>query len=145
MKKLVFAGLIALSMVAGWAIDAAFSQGQFTSVVGSKTVSALPTNRVAVVIVTGNAFQTILAVSASRRSLTIQNNNATDSCWLDFGSAPAFPPAVGVPITAGTATKAGAELLLPGGSLSRYYPYVPSDELEATCTTTGDTMRIEYQ
>lgn len=141
MKKLAIAATILFVLASG----AAYSQGQFTSVVGSKTVSALPTNRVAIVIAAGNTFQTVLAVSASRRSLTIQNNNATDSCWLDFGSAPAFPPAVGVPITAGTATKAGAELLLPGGSLSRYYPYVPSDELEATCATTGDTMRIEYQ
>ena len=105
-----------------------------------------PTKVTRVVIATGNTFQTVLAAVANpdnnpsaRHSLTIQNNNATDSCWLDYGLLS------GTPITAGTATKGGSILLLPGGSYTRYYPYIPSDEIEATCTTTSDTMRVEIQ
>ena len=100
---------------------------------------ALPTTNTAVSITTGNTFQTILSSVASgsnaRRSLTIQNNNASDSCWLAFG----------VGVTAGTATKAGSILLLAGGSYVRYFPYVPSDEIEATCATTADTLYVAIQ
>jgi hypothetical protein len=88
-----------------------------------------------VVITAGNAFQTVLAALAAppaqRRSLTIQNNNATDSCWLFIGSA--------------TATKGTSILLLSGGSYTRYYPYVPSDAIQATCTTTADTLYVDAQ
>lgn len=105
-----------------------------------------PTKVIRVVIAAGNTFQTVLLAVAdptgnplSRHSLTIQNNNTTDSCWLDYGLLS------GTPITAGTATKAGAILLLPGGSYTRYFPYIPSDEIEVTCTTTSDTMRVEIQ
>ena len=98
---------------------------------------AQTTNK-SVTITTGNTFQAVLSavtLTAARRSLTIQNNNATDSCWVTFG----------VGITAGTAAKASSILLLAGGSISRYYPYVPSDEIEATCTTTSDTLYIDVQ
>lgn len=93
------------------------------------------TTPVTVVIAAGNTFQTILAAltqaTAPRRSLTIQNNNSADSCWLYIGS--------------GTAAKATSILLLPGGSYTRYYPYVPSDAFQATCTTTNDTMYLDIQ
>ena len=123
MKRLLVAGLLlALSCVGALA----------------QSINAA-TTRVPIVITAGNTFQTVLAAvgapPATRRSLTIQNNNATDSCWLDYG----------IGITAANATKAGAILLLAGGSYTRYYPYIPSDELEATCATTSDTMRVEYQ
>ena len=40
-------------------------------------------------ITTGNTFQAVLAAlaapPATRRSLTIENNNASDNCWVDFG------------------------------------------------------------
>lgn len=96
------------------------------------------TIRTAVVIAAGNTFQAVLTAVTSnnqRRSLTIQNNNATDSCWLDYG----------IGVTAGNATKGAAILLLPGGSYTRYFPYIPSDEIEATCTSTSDTIRVEIQ
>lgn len=86
-------------------------------------------------ITTGNTFQTILAVisgtSTQRQSLTIQNNNAVDSCWLFIG--------------AGSATKATSMLLLAGGSYTRYWPYVPSDAIQATCATTADTLYVDIQ
>src|SRR4051812_23378916 len=74
----------------------------------AQTVPAATTNASAV-IATGNTFQTILAAlgpaPAQRRSLTIENNNATDSCWVFIG--------------AGAATKGTSILLLPGGSYTR--------------------------
>ncbi len=92
-----------------------------------------------VVIATGNTFQTVLAANNKRRSLTIVNNNASDSCWITFGSFG------GTTITAGNATKGRSILLLAGGSFTRYYPYIPSDEIEATCVTTSDTLYVDLQ
>lgn len=82
-------------------------------------------------IATGNTFQTVLAASSSRKSLTIQNNNAADSCWVFIG--------------AGSAAKGTSILLLAAGSYTRYFPYVPSDAIQATCTTTADTLYVDTQ
>jgi hypothetical protein len=86
-------------------------------------------------ITTGNTFQTVLATlpgtSTRRQSLTVENNNASDSCWLFVGG--------------GSATKGTSILLLPGGSYSRYWPYVPSDAIQATCTNTSDTLYVDTQ
>lgn len=103
---------------------------------GAQSPADLPTTNRSIVITTGNTFQTILAgvvnsQSFARRSLTIENNNAADSCWLFIGG--------------GTATKATSILLLSGGSYTRYYPYIPSDPIQATCTTTSDTMYVDTQ
>ena len=105
-------------------------------------VSGVAINRTTVnstaIITTGNTFQTIVT-AGPKQSLTIQNNNATDSCWLSFGTFS------GATITAANATKGRSILLLAGGSLTRYWPFVPSDEIEATCATTSDTMYIDVQ
>jgi hypothetical protein len=82
-------------------------------------------------ITLGNTFQTVLAANPKRQSVTVQNNNATDSCWLFVGST--------------TAAKGTAILLLAGQSWTRYYPYVPSDALQATCANTNDTLYIDHQ
>lgn len=95
-----------------------------------------PTTNVPVIIATGNTFQTILtAVTANnqRRSLTIENNNATDSCWIAVGGS------------LGSAAKGTAILLLPGGSYTRYYPYIPNDAIHATCATSSDTLYVDVQ
>jgi hypothetical protein len=95
--------------------------------------NAATTNSSAV-ITTGNTFQTVLAAlsqGTARRSLTIENNNATDSCWVFVGS--------------GSATKATSILLLAGGSYARYYPYVPSDAIQATCASNSDTLYVDTQ
>lgn len=108
----------------------------------AQTVQAKKTVNASVAIATGNTFQAILAAvsgAAGRQSLTIQNNNATDSCWLSFGIFG------GTTITAGNATKGRSILLLAGGSYTRYYPFVPSDEIEATCATTADTLYVDSQ
>jgi hypothetical protein len=87
-----------------------------------------------VAITTGNTFQTVLTAvtqNNQRRSLTIQNNNASDSCWLFIG--------------AGSATKGTSILLTAAQPYIRYYPYVPSDAIQATCTTTSDTLYVDTQ
>ena len=100
--------------------------------------SGAPVNRstliTAVVIASGNAFQTVMAAQNStiqRQALTIENNNASDSCWIFPGS--------------GTPTKATSILLLPGGSYTRYWPFVPSDAIQATCANTSDTLYVDNQ
>jgi hypothetical protein len=96
---------------------------------------AATTNR-SVVIATGNTFQQILAAlalpPATIRSLTIENNNAADNCWIFIGAT-------------ASATKGTSILLLPGGSYTRYYPYIPSDNIAATCAATSDTLYVDTQ
>lgn len=102
----------------------------------------IPTVNSTATIAAGNTFQTVLAAvtgQTPRNSLSIQNNNATDSCWITFGSFG------GTTITFGNATKGRSILLLAGGSYTRYYPYVPSDEIEGTCVSTSDTLYIDLQ
>jgi hypothetical protein len=117
MKRLIAACLfLAISTIA------AFAQTVATTTNGSVTIT------------TGSTFQTVLSAITNnnqRRSLTIQNNNATDSCWLFIGS--------------GSATKATSMLLLAGQPYTRYYPYIPADAIQATCATTSDTLYVDYQ
>jgi hypothetical protein len=108
-----------------------------TSISGSATNRS--TVNASVVVTTGGTFQTILpsiqGTSTQRQALTIQNNNASDNCWIIFGGG----------ITAGNATAAKSILLAAGQGYSRFFPYVPSDEIEATCTTTSDTLYVDTQ
>jgi len=108
------------------------------SCLGASAQTVAQTTRVPTTITTGGTFQTVLTAvtqNNQRRSLQIENNNATDSCWLDYG----------IGVTAGNASKANAILLLPGGSFTRYEPYIPADEIEATCANTSDTLRVDSQ
>lgn len=105
--------------------------GSTTAVRSSPCPSNLATTNASATIVAGNAFQTVLAASTARNSLTIENNNTTDSCWVFIGS--------------GSAAKGTSILLLPGGSYTRYFPFVPSDAIQATCTTTADTLYVDTQ
>lgn len=102
--------------------------------------SGAPVNRStvnhSVVITTGNTFQTVLAsnfnTTTQRQSLTIQNNNtAAHNCWVFLGS--------------GAATEASSILLTPGGSYQRYWPFVPSDAVQATCENDSDTLYVDTQ
>ena len=102
-------------------------------------LTPLSTANQSATITTGNTFQQVLAASAFRHSLTIQNNNASDSCWIAFGAVN------GTAITAGNATKAESILLTAGGSFQRYYPYVPIEAIIATCASNGDTLYIDTQ
>ena len=101
-------------------------------------ITNAPTTNVPVTIAVGNTFQTVLAAvgapPAIRRSLTIQNNQATgtDLCWLYLG-----------PLA--NATKATSIVLAVGVSYTRYFPYIPSDAIQATCATTGDSLYVDVQ
>lgn len=90
-----------------------------------------PTITASVVIVTGGTFQSILAALSNKSSLTIQNNNATDSCWIQIGSS--------LSITEGHAIE-----LLAGQAYTRYFPYVPADAIQGTCANNSDTMYVDY-
>jgi hypothetical protein len=97
-------------------------------------VANMPTTIVPTVITTGNTFQTILpriVPPSVRHSLTIEDNNASDNCWLYIGP--------------GSATKGTAIFMVPGGSYMRYFPYVPSDVIQATCATSADTLYLDIQ
>ena len=93
------------------------------------------TLNVSAVITTGLTFQTILSsvmgTSVQRQALTIENNNTTDNCWVFIG--------------AGVATTNNSILLLPGGSYTRYWPYVPGDNFQATCASSTDTLYVDVQ
>jgi hypothetical protein len=96
----------------------------------------IPTVNGSITITVGNTFQTLLAAvatnSAARRSLTIQNNNTLDNCWVFIGSTTP---------TASTSIM----LTVTQRSYQRYFPYVPSDQVQATCATAGDTLYVDTQ
>lgn len=98
---------------------------------------AVATVNKSAVITTGNTFQVVLPIIllANRRSLTIQNNNTSDTCWITFGTG----------VTAANAAKASSIALSAGQAYTRYYPYVPSDEIEGTCASNSDTLYIDVQ
>ena len=135
MRKLTY-GLVLLAAFVTSGIGLVHGQ----NIVDTGTsVSGVPINRstvnASVVIAIGGTFQTVLAstlgTSTPRKALTIENNNATDSCWVYLGS--------------GSATEGTSILLLAGGSYSRYWPFVPSDAIKATCANTSDTLYVDYQ
>ena len=101
-------------------------------------ITNAPTTNLSVTITAGNTFQTVLAAlglpPAIRRSLTIQNNQATgtDLCWIYIGPL-------------GSATKPTSIVLAVGVSYTRYFPYIPSDAIQATCATTGDSLYVDVQ
>jgi hypothetical protein len=117
------------------------SFGQGNNMPPAPAFSGAITNRStlngSVVIATGNTFQIVLAsnfgTTTQRQQLTVNNNNFTvpDNCWIFLGS--------------GTATKAASIMLVPGASYRREWPFVPSDTIQATCTTTSDTLYIDTQ
>lgn len=101
-----------------------------TSAIAQTTPAA--TTNASAVIATGNTFQTLLPANQGRRSLTVENNNVNgDSCWIT--------------VDGGTPSKAAAILLLPGGSYTRYFPYIPPAAIQGTCATTSDTIYVDYQ
>ena len=88
-----------------------------------------------VTIATGNTFQQVIGSNGSaaeRRALIIKNNNTNgDTCWVFFGDA--------------KASKEESVVLPSGGSYVRYWPFVSSDALLATCASTSDTLYVEVK
>lgn len=132
MRKLLLAGIFALACSPSWAQNCVPTQGGFIPC-GTNLATTITT----VVIAAGNTFQSVLAAtvvnSQTRHSITIQNNNTnTDNCWVFLGPN-------------GSATKATSILLGPGGSYQRYAPFLPAENISATCTTTNDTIYLDVQ
>lgn len=125
---------VAIALALVWLVSPAWSQQTIQGSPVQGVVQFRGTVNRSAVITTGNTFQTILTAETAnsrRQSLTIANNNATDSCWVYVG--------------AGTATKATSILLLAGGSYSRYWPYIPQDAIQATCANNSDTLYVDIQ
>lgn len=102
-----------------------------------------------VIIATGGTFQQILGPAgpgSDRHSITFQNNNKADSCYL-------IPMAANSPWVPGD-TLASAKVvngvsltgaqqaiyLSSGGAYTRYYLVIPSDGFLATCDSGGDSI-----
>ena len=89
-----------------------------------------------VTIATGNKFQQVVPPpnkgDAERRSLTIENSGSNgDDCWVYVGGD--------------KASKDHSIVLAPGKSYTRYWPFVPSDAIQATCASSSDTLSVEYK
>lgn len=107
-------------------------------------------------ITTGLTYQLVLAsligTSTVRQSLTIQNNQSagTDVCFLIIGTTQVTPAttttSTNITIAGNTVTAGQASIVLsPGQAYTRYFPYVPSDAIFGTCTTTADSLYIDTQ
>lgn len=112
--------------------------------------SAVPTDNWSVNITTGNTFQLVQGATNTRRSLTIQNNNASDNCYLNVdGTVQAGQTTASTVTTDGTkvtiTTVKASILLLPGAAYTRYYPYVPADAIVVTCASSGDSVYVDMQ
>ena len=113
---------------------------------------ALTTTNGSIKIATGLTYQTLLAAAATRNSLTIQNNQAsgTDICYVIVGTnqitSASTTTSTNITIAGNTVTAAQASIVLsPGQAYTRYYPFVPSDTIYVTCTTTADSVYVDTQ
>lgn len=96
------------------------------------------------VIAAGGTYQQILP-AGMKFGIIIQNNNASDSCTITYGTLSTTGQQINV--ANANATAGNAFLLTAGGSFNRFSPssYVPSDPILGTCASTSDTLRVEYQ
>ena len=106
------------------------------------------TNPTPKLITTGLTYQQILPANGGRGSLTIQNNNASDQCellvggpWQAGDTTSTSRTVGGVSVTA----LQGSIVLAAGQAYTRYYPYVPSDIILATCASNGDSLYVDTQ
>ena len=83
-------------------------------------------------VTTGGTFQQIAAASTSRKSFEYQNNNASDACYIYFG-------------TTGSATTAKSIKVVAGGYYLRSSGSIPSDAIQTTCASTNDTFYAAVQ
>ena len=120
----------------------------FGCVTHAQAQSAMAHVNKSVSITTGNTYQQIEGINQSRRVVEIQNNNATDSCFLEVTGAVASGNTTATNVTVNgvsiTSQKASI-LLLPGGAYNRYYPYVPSGPIVVTCASTGDSVYADLE
>lgn len=115
----------------------------------AQQVSQAPTFNQSITVTTGNTFQVISSGTQAMRSLTIQNNNAMDNCWIEVSGlvTAGMTTASAVTITgkpASTAAKVSI-LLPPGVSYGRYQVLAPAGPIVGTCATTGDSIYVDWQ
>ncbi|WP_445222249.1 hypothetical protein ACKWRH_21580 [Bradyrhizobium sp. Pa8] len=125
-----------------------FAGAMLLGVGSAAAQSAVPSDNWSVSITTGNTFQTIQTANNTRRALTIQNNNASDSCYLDVTGVVSAGNTTATSVTTkgGTITAAKASVLLqPGQAYTRYYPYTDSGPIVGTCATAGDSLYVAIQ
>jgi len=100
-------------------------------------------------ITTGLTYQQLLPLNQGRGSVTIQNNmTSTDNCWLLIGGPwqPGDTTGSSRTVAGQTLTAQQASILLtPALPYTRYYPYVPSDQILGTCQSTGDSLYVDTQ
>jgi hypothetical protein len=153
MRKILATWCFALFMFAWPACAQSPPQEQHGTVVQGVAIgrSTIPSG---VAITTGNTFQqllpSVIGTTTQRQSLTIQNNNtSTDNCWILIGG-----PWKAGDTTSTTRTVAGASittiqaaiLLQPGQPYTRYWPYVPYDQILGTCVnSTSDSIYVDNQ
>lgn len=111
--------------------------------------SQLPSDNHSRSIATGNTYQTLAPATGSRRTLEVENNNATDNCLIDVTGTVPVGATTSTSVTTAdnvslTAAKASI-LLIPGGSYTRYYPSTPLGPIVGTCTTSGDSIYVDAQ
>lgn len=106
--------------------------------------NARTTRIVPTVIAAGGTFQQILP-AGQKFGFFIQNNNATDSCNVIFGTL--STTGAQVTVANGNATAGNSFLLTTGGVINMFSPnaYVPSDPILATCANTSDTLAVYVQ
>jgi hypothetical protein len=116
-------------------------------------VPNLPSINGSVSITTANTYQSVLPALTNgvppRRSITIQNNNASDSCEIEVTGLVSIGNTTSTNVTTPsgvTLSSAKASiLLLAGGSYTRYYPYIPTGPIVGTCASNGDSVYVDTQ
>jgi hypothetical protein len=117
------------------AVQADATPSQNDTVQTTPQIPTNPSDDNLVTIATGNTFQQVIGSNGSaaeRRALIIKNDNTNgDTCWVFFGDA--------------KASKEESVILASGGSYVRYWPFVSSDAMLATCASTSDTLYVEVK
>jgi hypothetical protein len=107
--------------------------------------SSLPQDNATISVTTGLTYQSIAPADNTRQMIEIENNNlsGTDTCYINVDGLVAVGATTSTPVTtkngATTAGKASVQLS-PGGSYTRYYPYVPSGPIVGTCAQAADSI-----
>lgn len=144
-------GLAALLVLMGWAGAASAqnstlqlctpdpSSGRCISVNGNNPFpittnvqGAQTTTNNSIVIGTGNTFQQIMPANTARKALTLVNNNSNgDTCWIYIGG--------------GSASKNASIPLAQNSQYFRNTGPIPGDVIQATCTTSADTLYADQE
>jgi hypothetical protein len=111
------------------------TQSQNDTVQTELQTSIITSDNNLVTIATANAFQQVIGSNSSatqRQALIIKNDNSNgDSCWVFFGS--------------NKPSKEKSVIVASGDSYVRYWPFVSSDAMQATCASSSDALYVEIK